>query len=62
MQKEGTYTLILKFAEMYFDSKGKRVFHIKFGEQKVIENLDIVAKVGKYASNDEYIEFEFLAG
>lgn len=47
---------------MYFDTKGKRVFHIKFGEEKVIENLDVVARVGKYASNDEYIEFEYLGG
>ncbi|CAD8065823.1 unnamed protein product [Paramecium primaurelia] len=62
LQKEGTYTLILKFAEMYFDTKGKRVFHVKFGSQRVIEKLDIVAKVGKYASNDEYIEFEYIAG
>ncbi|CAD8078164.1 unnamed protein product [Paramecium sonneborni] len=62
LQKEGTYTLILKFAEMYFDTKGKRVFHVKFGEQRVIDKLDIVAKVGKYASNDEYIEFEYVAG
>ncbi|CAD8164127.1 unnamed protein product [Paramecium octaurelia] len=62
LQKEGTYTLILKFAEMYFDTKGKRVFHIKFGQQRVVEKLDVVAKVGKFASNDEYIEFEYVAG
>ncbi|CAD8073522.1 unnamed protein product [Paramecium primaurelia] len=62
LQKEGTYTLILKFAEMYFDTKGKRVFHVKFGQQRVIEKLDVVAKVGKFASNDEYIEFEYIAG
>lgn len=47
---------------MYFDKPGKRVFHIKFGDQRVIENLDVVSKVGKYASNDEYIEFEYVAG
>lgn len=47
---------------MYFDAKQKRVFHIKLGEKKVIENLDVVARVGKYAADDEYIEFEYLAG
>lgn len=57
--KEGKYTLILKFAEMYFRESGKRVFNVKFGEKTVIHDLDIVEKVGPFAANDEYIEFEF---
>lgn len=44
---------------MYFREAGKRVFNIKFGEKVVIQDLDIVANVGPFAANDEYIEFEF---
>lgn len=47
---------------MYFDQKKKRVFHVKLGEQRIIEDLDVVARVGKYAALDEYIEFEYIAG
>lgn len=57
--KEGKYTLILKFAEMYFREPNKRVFNIKFGERTVIQGLDVVARVGPFAACDEYIEFEF---
>lgn len=62
LAKEGTYVLILKFAEMYFKSKGKRVFHINFGSTRVVESLDIYAKAGRYAAYDEYIEFEYSQG
>lgn len=43
---------------MYFREHGKRVFNVKLGEKTVIEDLDIVANVGPFAANDEYIEFE----
>lgn len=47
---------------MYFKEKGKRQFHIKFGSKRVVESLDIVEKVGRFAAYDEYIEFEYRAG
>ncbi|EGR27941.1 pyridine nucleotide-disulfide oxidoreductase family protein, putative [Ichthyophthirius multifiliis] len=59
IEEEGTYVLILKFCEMYFDKKGKRVFNIKFGDKTVIQSLDIFAKVGKYVAHDEYVEFRY---
>ena len=43
---------------MYFRESGKRVFNVKLGEQVVIQDLDIVANVGPFAANDEYVEFE----
>ena len=43
---------------MYFRESGKRVFNIRFGEKVVIKDLDVVANVGPFAANDEYIEFE----
>ena len=47
---------------MYFKEKGKRVFNINFGNRRVVDKLDIFAKVGRYAAHDEYIEFEYTAG
>jgi hypothetical protein len=47
---------------MYFKENNKRVFNIKFGESRVVDKLDVVAKVGRYAAYDEYIEFEYTLG
>lgn len=62
LENEGTYTLILKFCEMYFDQPGRRVFHIKIGERRVVSNLDVFAKAGKFVAYDEYIEFKYSNG
>jgi len=59
LDKEGPYTLILKFCEMYFDKPGRRVFHIRLGEQRVITGLDLFAKSGRFVAHDEYIEFKY---
>ena len=42
----GTYAVNLKFAEIYFTSAGKRVFHIAINGQTVQSNFDIVAAAG----------------
>ena len=47
---------------MYFKEKNRRVFHIKFGESRVVQSLDVVDKVGRFAAYDEYIEFEYSVG
>ncbi|EAR91684.2 Di-glucose-binding within endoplasmic reticulum protein (macronuclear) [Tetrahymena thermophila SB210] len=59
---EQTYTLILKFCEMYFDKPGRRVFHVKLGDTRVITNLDIFAKAGRFVAHDEYVEFKYQNG
>jgi len=58
IEKPGVYVLILKFAEMYFNEPNKRIFNILFGDTRVVQDIDIFAKVGKFAAYDEYIEFE----
>lgn len=56
--KSGKHTLILKFAEMYFEQPGQRVFNIKIGDSVVIENMDVIDKTGsKYAAHEEFLEF-----
>lgn len=62
LDKEGVYTLILKFCEMYFDKPGRRVFHIILGEHRVITGLDVFAKSGRFVAHDEYIEFKYANG
>ena len=54
----GKYVLILKFSEVYFTTKGEKIFDVNLGKQTVIQNLDIYAKVGKAQALDEYVEFE----
>jgi len=53
--------LILKFSELYFKASRKRVFNIKFGDTRVVEEVDIYSKVGKNAAYDEYIEFDLTS-
>ena len=54
----GKYVLILKFSEVYFNSKGEKIFNVALGKENIIKNLDIYAKVGKAEAYNEYIEFE----
>ncbi len=42
----GTYTVTLKFAEIFFTSPGSRVFNVAINGQPVLANFDIVAAAG----------------
>jgi parallel beta-helix repeat protein len=42
----GTYTVNLKFAELYFTKAGQRVFNIVINGQTVLTNFDIVSAAG----------------
>jgi hypothetical protein len=44
----GNYLVTVKFAEIYWSSKGKRIFDVYIEGEKVISGLDIFARVGKY--------------
>ncbi len=43
----GKYKVTLMFAEKYWDSPNKRIFDVYAENKKVIDGLDILAKVGK---------------
>lgn len=60
--KQGYNTIILKFAEMYFEGAGKRVFDVMLGKKIIFKDLDIFAEVGKFAAADKYIEVEIRDG
>jgi subtilisin family serine protease len=42
----GSYTVILKFAEIYFTGAGSRVFNVSINGTPVLTNFDIVAQAG----------------
>ncbi len=48
----GTYSVTLKFAELYESNVNARVFSVKMEGKEVIPNLDVFAKVGKNRAYD----------
>ena len=48
----GRYRVTLKFCEPHFDSAGKRVGDFKLQGKTVLQDLDIFARVGKFAALD----------
>jgi hypothetical protein len=49
----GSYTVTLKFAEIYFTSPGSRVFNVAINGNTVLSNFDIVAQAGTLTALDE---------
>ena len=49
----GNYTVKLKFAEIYWNAVGQRIFNVNMQGTQVINKLDIFSKVGKNAAYDE---------
>lgn len=55
---DGDYVLVLKFAEVYFNTLNAKVFDIVLnGDHQIVSDLDIYAQVGKGTAHDEYIYF-----
>jgi hypothetical protein len=48
----GTYQVMLKFAEIYWSSPGQRVFDVRIEGTTVLSNFDIVAVAGKLRAID----------
>jgi hypothetical protein len=49
----GTYTVRLKFAEIYWDTAGQRVFDVYLQGNRVLQNYDILSLVPKFTARDE---------
>ena len=58
----GNYIVTLKFAEMYWNGPGYRVFNVSMQGIQVISNLDIYDKVGKDAAYDVLIPVSVASG
>ncbi|MGC8829471.1 MAG: malectin domain-containing carbohydrate-binding protein [Verrucomicrobiia bacterium] len=52
----GKYTVTLKFCELHYNEKGKRIFGVSLQDKLVIEKLDIFEKVGKNRALDYRFE------
>ena len=51
--ENGEYQVTLKFAEIFFDGAGKRVFDATAEGQTVVDNLDLAGEAGKDAALDK---------
>jgi len=49
----GSYTVTLKFAEIYFTVAGSRVFNVAINGSSVLSNFDITATAGAFTALDE---------
>lgn len=61
----GTYSVTLKFCEPHYNEPSKRVFSVKLQDKKIIDKLDLFAKVGKnraldYTFDDVKVSKDFL--
>ncbi|CAG9312392.1 unnamed protein product [Blepharisma stoltei] len=54
---DGTYVLILQFAEIIFSAANYRVFTVKIGDYVVANNLDLYATVGYHIAYDIFTTF-----
>lgn len=60
---DGTYMLVLKFCEVYFNAPNQKVFDVILNDDHiVISDLDIFGQVGRGVAHDEYIQFSVNHG
>ena len=58
----GSYTVTLKFAEIYWNTAGKRVFNVSMQGTQVISKLDIYAAAGKNVAYDVPVSVSVTTG
>jgi hypothetical protein len=58
----GTYSVTLRFAELYWTSAGKRVFNVSLEGQTVVSNLDLFAAVGANTALDRTFQITVTDG
>lgn len=58
----GTYIVTLKFAELYYDNVGDRIFHVEIEGDRVLDNFDILAEVGFAAACDKTFQLDVSDG
>ncbi|CAG9312415.1 unnamed protein product [Blepharisma stoltei] len=59
---DGTYVLILQFAEIYYSIANARVWNVKIGDYIAYNNLDVVGTVGAMTAYDIFIPFTLSSG
>jgi GH35 family endo-1,4-beta-xylanase len=71
VEKDSTYTLTLKFAEIYFDNPGSRIFDVFIEGTKFLSDFDILEAAGgkniafdtnyNFTANDDAVNIELIA-
>lgn len=59
---EGEFLLITKYAEVYFQQPGQKVFDVNLNDLIGISDLDIFSSVGKAAAHDVVLPFSIRDG
>ena len=59
---DGPYTVTLRFAEIYFDEAGKRVFDARVEGRTAVDDLDLVATVGGNVAYDVAYDVDVTGG
>jgi uncharacterized protein (DUF608 family) len=50
--ENGSYDVVLKFAEIYWDDRGSRVFDVEMEGETIIRYLDLIFRTDKYTAYD----------
>jgi hypothetical protein len=58
----GDYMVTLRFAEIYYSSIGQRVFDVEVEGVLVVDNLDLIARVGKNVAYDVAVSVHVTDG
>jgi len=63
VHEEGSFVLVLKFAEVYFHAPQQKVFDVRINGQHVVaRDLDIFAEVGNSVAHDVLVPFTIDQG
>merc|ERR1719376_1961209 len=59
---EGRYVLVLMFSEVYFNSRGKKIFNVELEGKEVVSQLDVFGEVGKGVAHRELVPLTVSKG
>jgi len=57
-----SYDIVLKFAEIYQDNPGNRIFDVEIEEERIIRDLDLIFRTDKYTAYDVVMPVSIMDG
>jgi hypothetical protein len=60
--ENGSYDVVLKFAEIYFDYTSQRLFHVDLEGERIIRNLDLLFRTERNTAYDVIMPVELTDG
>jgi len=58
----GSYDIVFKFAEIYQDAQGARVFHVDMEGERIIRDLDIIFRTDQFTAYDVVMPVDITDG